>query len=489
MGSSSDTPYSGSGTPTSVYSILNASYSGLSTADGALVSLSDSAVPASMPAESSLTAAQAQQIAADFTDQSINGTAPSSSAYAAYLSTHDPSYAQQAPAIGSAGTTWSQLSGLIGNLGSVPSVLNSSDTATITSSGTVTQANSPIDYNVTLSAPAGGYVLPSAFTLTFPAGLAVNTALVGAEINAAANGTSAGAIAAIEANPSGTAIGTVTLTSPLADAYGGSNNQLVGKVYVVQTGATSGQGSVTQPYLELWFAPYIYNLGSFPSSLAFPLTLQFGLAATPLGPEPLPISSLAMSFPAATSPVKATTCTSLGTVSGTATDEVANLALLFGDVNDGLTSLTGTPTAVNLSASPTTVTDQCAAVAKPPKSTATGSASGLTSGSPTVTIKVKAATAFSSETIGLPSGLKFVKSSSLAKEVSVSGAKVKSVKIAGGKLVITLKSKAKSDTVKTKKGLISESSALVKSIKKHKTKKLTVTVHAGSASVKASVNA
>ena len=53
-------------------------------------------------------------------------------------------------------------------------------------------------------------------------------------------------------------------------------------------------------------------------------------------------------------------------------------------------------------------------------------------------------------------GLKFVKSKKLAKEVSAR-AKVKSVKIAGGKLVITLKSKVKSVTIKTKKGAVSVS--------------------------------
>ena len=70
-----------------------------------------------------------------------------------------------------------------------------------------------------LSAPSGGYIVPSAFGLTFPAGLSVNTALVAAEVNAATN------TAAVELNPTGTSIGTVTLTSPLADEFGGSNNQ------------------------------------------------------------------------------------------------------------------------------------------------------------------------------------------------------------------------------------------------------------------------
>ena len=55
--------------------------------------------------------------------------------------------------------------------------------------------------------------------------------------------------------------------------------------------------------------------------------------------------------------------------------------------------------------------------------------------------------------------------------------------------MVTLKTSLKSLTIKTKKGLISESAALIKSIKKHKTKKLTVSVKAGSTSLKASIKA
>ncbi len=493
MGSPSDAPYSGSGAPSSVYSLVNASYGGLKKADQALNGVGDTNpnVPsfASFPpaqGTGALTEVQALSIAADFSGTTVSdGTkseAPSSAIYAGELAVGDPTYSTDKPAVISAGESWDQLSSLVDNLGSVTG-LNSVDTATITSSGTVTAVNQPIAYNITETAASGGYMLPGAFTFTFPAGLSVNTALVGAEINAAANGTSAAAIAAVEANPSGTPIGAVTLTSPIADSYGGSNNQLVGKIYVVQTGATSGQGTVTQPYLELWFGPYIYSLGAFPGSLSFPLTIQFGEASTPLGLEPLPTTSLALSFPAATSPVKSASCTTLGTVTGTATDSVANLAYEFGDTSDGVSSTSGTAQPVNLAASATAVTNKCV------KPAATGSVGGLTSGHPTFTLKVKAATAFGTVTVGLPGGLKFVKSKKLAKEVSAAGAKVKSVKIAGGKLVITLKSKVTSVTLKTKNGAASETAALIKLIKKHKTKKLTLSVKAGNTSLKASIKA
>jgi hypothetical protein len=198
------------------------------------------------------------------------------------------------------------------------------------------------------------------------------------------------------------------------------------------------------------------------------------------------LNSIELNFPAATSPAKTTSCTTLGTAGATATDAIANLALEFGDTTDGLTSLTGTASALTLAATPTVVTNDC-----PPaiKNAATGSMSGLTGAHPTLKVKVTAATAFGTVKIGLPKGLKFVKATAkkLAKEVS--GAKIKSVKISGGSLVITLKSKVTSETITTKKPLISETASLMKSIKKKKTKKLSVAVHAGNTSLKASIKA
>ncbi len=460
IGSSSDAPYAGSGTPTSIYSIFNGAYADLKQADQELNGVGDTHSPnvplyASFPpaqGAGALTEVQALSIAADFSATTVtDGTVtevPSSTTYAATLAGAggDPTYNTDKAVVIAAGQGWNQLSGVIGHLGAgTGGVLNSADTARIQSSGTVTAANTPIAYNITVSAPSGGYILPSAFTLTFPAGLGVNTALVGAEVNAAANGTSASAIAAVEAKPTGTALGTATLTSPLADAYGGANNQVVGKVYAIQTGMISGQGSITQPYLELWFAPHVYALGSFPTTLALPLTLRFGLLATPAGPQPLAVSKLALRFPAATSPVEAKSCTTLGTVGGSVTDDVANLAYAFGDTRDGISSAGGHVSAVALASTPTVVTNKCRAA-----STASGSAAGLTGGHPTVKFSVKAGSAFQTLTLGLAGGLKFVKSTKLAKEVS--GAKIKSVRIAGGQLVISLRSSLKAETIQDQEG-------------------------------------
>lgn len=394
--------------------------------------------------------------------------------------------------VATAATAWPSLSQLVGNLGSATGILNSVDSASVSSSATITSTTSPFAYDIKLSAPSGGYVLPSAFSLTFPAGLSVNAGLVSAEVNAATN------TAAVEANPSGESIGTVTLATPiapLADALGATNGTFTGKVYVVQTGQTSGQGSVTQPYLELWYAPGVYQLGSFPSSLSFPLTLNFGSVTVPgfSTPQPLPMDSLELSFPAATSPVKSSSCTTVPTVGASAIDAVANLAFEFGDTTDGLTSLTGTPTAVTLSASPTVVTNQCVTVVKKKKkkvrNTVAGSMGGLRIGNPTLALRIKTGRRFGTVTIGLPRGLSFVKSKRLAKEISASSGKVKAVRIARGKLVIALRHRVKSTTIKARSGSMAETAGLVNSIKRHRTKRLRLSVRAGSISLRATIKA
>ena len=500
MGSPSAAPYSGSGTPTSIYSLYNASSDALILAENLIygTGIDPTNFNKAFTSPSDLNSTNVPQIAADFAvtassnqhnfyaldtawceTPTANGGAGQSSAVCTSNSGVPPATVTAEftgtvqPGVASAAASWPELSGLVTNLGSVSSVLNSADSATVTSSGKVVSTTRPMAYNINVHAPAGGYILPSAFSLTFPAGLAVNVGLVADEVNAAANGTSPSAIAAIEANPSGTPIGAVRVTSPVADELGGANDQLVGKVYVLTTGAISGQGSATQPDVELWLAPGIYDMGSFPSTLTFPLALSFGEAMTPLGQEPLPFSSLAVSFPPATSPVKATSCTRLGTVGGTATDAIAGLAYEFGDTGDGVSSPTGTPAAVTLSARATAITDLC--------DTATAFGRGLTTTHPILRVRIRTRGAFRMVTLGLPRGLRFVKSKRLAKEVRV--ARLKSARIAHGKLVITLRRFVKLVTIQTRRPLIYETPALIRSIRRHKTKQLTLRVRAGRANM------
>jgi hypothetical protein len=358
------------------------------------------------------------------------------------------------------------------DLADFPNALYSVDgDVNVSSSATVTAIGKPTAYSTTFgvnSSATGGYVLPSGFTLTFPADFTINTALVGSEITAAQ-----------ESNPpAANAIGTASVTSPVISVLvpGSKGVDSTATVYAVAT------SSLTQPDFEVYLGQNDYILGTL-TGVTFPLTVTFGEPVVGGQATPLPVSSVTMSFPAATSPLEATSCTSLGELTGTMTDGASAVAALAGDTADS--------GAIAMNASATTVTDDCTAAVTAVKPTLSGSASGLTNGKPTFTLKVKTATAFSSVTVSLPSGLKFVKKAAkkLAKEISASGAKIKSVRISRGKLVITFKSKVTSVTLKAKKGLVSETSGLIKKIKKHKTKKLTFKIKAGSTSLSTRVKA
>ncbi len=403
-----------------------------------------------------------------------------------YLAAAQAAFTTEQPQVALAAASWTEFSGLllVASLdpADFPAGIFTVDGALqVSSSATVTAAGSPAAYTIaysTTTAAKGGYVIPSSLSLTIPADFGVNTALVKAEINASSN------TAAVEAKPTGPSIGTVKLTTPGATIIGASGKSLTGKIYVITTGAGTGAGSLIEPYLELNFGNGVYVLGTAAGSYtSLPLTIDFGEAQGVTGypnGAPLPFSSLQLSFPAATSPVRANSCTNLGTVTGTATDNLAALGLEFGDSSDGLTSATGTAAAVKLAATRTVVTNGC--------TSASGSGSGLTGGEPTFTLKVKAP-AFKTLSVGLPGGLKFVKAKQETKELSLSGASVKSAKIAGGKLVITLKKNATSVTLKLKKGAVSETNGLINSIKHKKTKNLGITLKAGSKSIADSIKA
>jgi len=106
---------------------------------------------------------------------------------------------------------------------------------------------------------------------------------------------------------------------------------------------------------------------------------------------------------------------------------------------------------------------------------------------PSLSFKVgvgKKASELTGVTVELPSGLKFVEHGSAKHPkitgVSVNGAKVKSLKISGGHLVITLKKAVRSFTVKLTT-VLSESSALESKIQAGKVKSLRLTVVATNA--------
>jgi hypothetical protein len=133
---------------------------------------------------------------------------------------------------------------------------------------------------------------------------------------------------------------------------------------------------------------------------------------------------------------------------------------------------------------------------KPGPPTATGSLKGLGSKKPVLNVSVThGSNAPDIKTVSLVigSGLKFSKAALhkhctghgkkrkcsgkvKAKGLSISGASVKSVKVTGGKLVLTLGAPVGSSAIKVAGPLLTESKGLRKRVKKHKVKTLSVVV-------------
>jgi hypothetical protein len=478
---------------TTVYGLYNQASTGLITAqnlivlgnelaaDGAGTAIDSSfgATPASaFTAASSLTATNVVQIGADFAatgnanqfaldlcvaevypqqtgDQSAqDALSACTNPGNPYLAPSATAFGTLKPQVASAVASWPQLSGLLTQLEPYGGTLFSIDgNVTLSSAATVTAKNAATAYSITASASGaaanGGYVLPAGFTMTFPNTFGVNTSLASAELPVAD-----------EANPpAASAIGTVTATTPVATQFGGSNGKISGSVFVIM----NPNGNITQPSLELSFGSGVYLLGTFPSTLAFPLTLTFGEATVGTAKDPIPFSSLSINFPAKTSPVKALSCTSLGQVNGTATDDVAGLAAQFGDNSDGYATAANTP--VSIASTPTVVTDLCA------PTTGTTTIAGIKKDAPTVGITLKAGSAFSNAVITLPSG--FSAKGLKTKDLKVTGAKIKSLKASGAKVTITFKSATKNATIKFVKGL-SVTKKLETAVTKKKTKSLAI---------------
>ena len=96
------------------------------------------------------------------------------------------------PGVATAAGSWGELNSLVTQLyqasdaAHFPGGLYSIDgDLSISSTGTVTSKGQPTAYSITAAVSGGattGYVLPSAFTMTFPNAFTVNTALAGAEL-------------------------------------------------------------------------------------------------------------------------------------------------------------------------------------------------------------------------------------------------------------------------------------------------------------------
>jgi hypothetical protein len=298
----------------------------------------------------------------------------------------------------------------------------------LSSSAAVSEPLSQSAFSTTLSvtdAAAGGYVIPSAFVIDFPSGVTVTPKDYKLEIQPTQE----------SAPPANDSIGTFVVDSPAASTYGlnvaGTANKVAGNLYLVANETPiNGVATplVTDPSLELYLGNSLYILGAFPASLTYPAPLTFGEvydAGTAL--DPLPFSSVTLSFPAVTSPVNTESCTTFGSpvignaVTGTATDSADSVAYGAGDTSDGYTPAipasgsTAAVAAVNapvaLAGSSTVVTDECAASAKGAiklskvKKATKGKKAKIPTGTLSLTIKGNGGTKFTAATITLPAGL------------------------------------------------------------------------------------
>lgn len=488
----------------SLNGLLNQANTGLITAENVIFGANelaaggagspvDTSFTSAYTSASQLTATTVPKIAADFADssktgqlelaicvqidQSQNSGDSTSTAVGKCQASNSPymaaavtQFKTSAPQVATAGASWAGLTSLVAVVNTDPTdfpggLYTVDGDVSISSTATVTAIGKPVAYSATFGvsgAAATGFVLPQGFALTFPANFNINAALVADEIQGSQ----------VANPPSANAIGTATVTSPEIAALvpGSKGVDSSAQVFAVAT------SSLTQPEFEVYLGQGYYILGTL-TGVTFPLTVSFGLPylnGTQLT-TPLPVASVTMNFPAATSPLLATSCTDAGTLTGTMTDDAGVSALASTYFKD--TADTG---AQAMTATSTVVTNQCA--------TATGFMRGLNNGKVRMRVKATTGIPFGTVKIGLPKGLRFVKASKkvLTREVAP---RAKWVRIVHGKLVIALKHKTKVATITTKKGLIFETPALIKSIKRHKTKTLTVSLWAGNTALKISVKA
>ncbi len=229
----------------------------------------------------------------------------------------------------------------------------------VSTSTTVTSASSPAAYKMILGttgqAASGltkGYVVPSAETITFPKGFAMNLGVLSHELPYKDI-----------ANPSADSkikpVGTLTLQSPLAALAGGSGTQTKGDVYLV----SNKNPKILKPYMEMYFDGD-YVVGTL-NGLKFPMKVTFSEAnvtipglSLHLGPQALPLSGLTVSFPAKTSPFVVRSCTKIGAPKATVTDALASYTNPILALDPHLQSGESTGP-INIPSSKTVVTDKC----------------------------------------------------------------------------------------------------------------------------------
>ena len=244
-------------------------------------------------------------------------------------------------------------------------------------------------------------------------------------------------------------IGSATATSPLYPI------PLIGKVFL--TGSVSATGLVSSNGISIVFPP------PFALTLAGKVDLLTGSTTFSNVPD-IPQSDLNVTLDGGPDAVFAATCSPAS-----------------GRASATLTSQDGTHTVV--APSPFTVSG-CSAnkPAARPRITS-GSISGLGRGAPRVAFKLVAGTRapkLRSFTVRLPGGLSFVKHRVHGRPtvtgVSVGGAKIKSLALVGGRLVVTLRSAVSGVSARIGPSALKESAALRSRARRHRTGSLKLTV-------------
>jgi hypothetical protein len=205
------------------------------------------------------------------------------------------------------------------------------------------------------------------------------------------------------------------------------------------------------------------------------LTSSGGLTALHFGSVPdVPFTVVALDFSGSSKALFYATCTtSTGAVAGSFTGQ--NGAAKSGSAT---LSISGCPASGGGPGTGTGGTQGKSKGGLP--SIGSGHLSGLKAGRPKLSFRLvaaKHAPGFVSITVKLPSGLK-LSSAKLKQSVRLSGAKIKSLAIANGALVIVLRSASTSFTTTLGGPALTATASLIKQVKHHQVKSLTVVVGA-----------
>lgn len=270
----------------------------------------------------------------------------------------------------------------------------------------------------------------SAESLRFPSNLSPNTLKAGAEVCSKPNATYSNC----------TQVGTATAASPLLAT------PLTGALYL-----TDPSGSVLEPDLTIVFPP------PFAMTLSGSVNLNGNSVSFATVPD-LPLTQLAVTLRGGPDGLYRTSCSpARGSVSGKFTGQ-----------NGATVTASG---AFTIAGCPTSST-------KPRRPTVKASLTRPASATPVLRVKVSSAAGapkVTAVTAAVPSGMRFV-AAGLARRVSATGAKVKSVAVRRGQLVVTLRRPSGKATITVRRGALRISAATRRRIAARRIKSVKVRV-------------